>query len=174
MSEMDSRTGVLERRDGMDVLRFERRLAHPVERVWAALTDPDALRGWWGAADELELVEGGRFTLRWLNTDLDGNGAVMHATITALDPPWLLETSGDLHGVLRWELRPDGDGTLLIFTSTLHLPAEYRSKTMAGWHFHLDALADALGGRPFDWATWATDGMARWDAIHRTYLAPVS
>src|SRR5436853_345373 len=83
-----------------------RHLAHPIERVWAALTEPDQLLAWWGDAD-VDLVEGGRFTMRWLNADDQGNSPVMHATITRLDPPRLLETSGDIHGVLRWELRPD-------------------------------------------------------------------
>lgn len=63
----DSRTavadGVLETRDdGKHVVRFERHLAHPIERVWAALTEPDELVGWWGEA-EVELVEGGQFTI---------------------------------------------------------------------------------------------------------------
>src|SRR5436190_1999209 len=107
--------------DGRQEIRFERRLAHPVERVWAAITDPCELRAWWGDAD-VDLAEGGEFVMRWLNVDEDGNGAVMHATITRFEPPRLLETSGDMHGVLRWELKPDGDGTRLTFTSTLELP----------------------------------------------------
>jgi hypothetical protein len=37
--------GVLEKRDGKDVLRFERHLAHPIERVWAALSEPGELVG---------------------------------------------------------------------------------------------------------------------------------
>ena len=74
----------------------------------------------------------------------------MEATITELDPPRLLELSGDIHGVLRFELRPDGDETVLTFTSTLDLPDEYRTKVLAGWHFHLDALAAALEGRATD------------------------
>jgi len=88
----------------------------------AALTDPAELTGWWGQAD-VDLVEGGKFVLRWLKTDDCGNRAEMHATITRLEPPRLLESTGDLHGVLRWELRPDGDGTLLAFSSTLELPS---------------------------------------------------
>ena len=121
--------GVLETADGEHaVLRFRRTIAHPVERVWAALTDPAELAWWWGQA-EVNLVEGGKFVLRWLNADDCGNRAEMHATITRLDPPRLLETTGDLHGVLRWELRPaeGGSATLLSFSSTLELPAEYRS-----------------------------------------------
>ena len=53
--------GVLEAADGEHaVLRFRRRIAYPVERVWKALTDPAELIGWWGQA-EVDLVEGGKF-----------------------------------------------------------------------------------------------------------------
>ena len=46
--------------DGSTTIRFDRRLRHPIERVWQALTDPDELRSWWGDT-KLELVEGGLF-----------------------------------------------------------------------------------------------------------------
>jgi uncharacterized protein YndB with AHSA1/START domain len=105
--------------------------------------------------------------MRWLNADEQGNRAEMHATITRIEPPRLLETEGDMHGVLRWELRPEGDGTVLTFTSTLELPDEYRTKTLAGWHFHLDALADALEGRSVD----LVDPEPRWEPVHERYLA---
>lgn len=157
--------GTPDHHDGKDVLRFERRLGHPVERVWSALTDPGQLSAWWGDAD-LELVEGGRFVVRWRNTDDEGNRAVMTATITRLEPPTLLETSGDLHGVLRWELRPDGEGTLLTFTSMLELPAEFRTRVLAGWHWHLDALARALEGERADLET-----LPGWSEAHERYLA---
>jgi uncharacterized protein YndB with AHSA1/START domain len=159
--------GVLETRDGKQVVRFRRHLAHPIERVWAALTDPAELIGWLGDA-EVELVAGGRFVVRWLNTDERGNRAVYRGSITRLDPPRRLEVSGDIHGVLRWELRPDAGGTLLTFSSTLALPEEYRTKVLAGWHYHLDSLADALAGQPADLAN-LSDG--RWARIHEGYLA---
>lgn len=158
--------GTAQRRDGKDVVRFERRISHPIDRVWAAITSPAELGGWLGDA-EVDLREGGRFRLRWLNTDEDGDSAEMHATITVLDPPRVLETEGDIHGVLRWELEADGDATILTFTSTLDLPDEYRFRVLAGWHFHLNALADALAGRPFDWSHWNT---ADWEKILRRYL----
>ena len=147
---MTTADGGLEvRADGKSVLRFERRLAHPIERVWAAVTDPDELIAWWGRA-QVELEPGGRFSMAWLNVDDEGNRAEMEATITELDPPRLLELSGDIHGVLRFELAAEGDETVLTFTSILDLPGEYRTKVLAGWHFHLDALADALDGRATD------------------------
>jgi uncharacterized protein YndB with AHSA1/START domain len=132
----------------------------------AALTEPAELIGWWGRA-EVDLVEGGRFVVSWLNTDDGGNRAEMHATITRLDPPVLLETAGDLHGVLRWELRPEGRGTLLTFYSTVALPAEFRSMVLAGWHWHLDALAGFLGGTPADLVH-----VHGWDLIHQRYAGP--
>src|SRR5215210_3082354 len=146
--------GTLERRDGHQVIRFERRLAHPVERVWRAITEPDEIAAWLALAD-IELEEGGRVVLTWQNTDEEGNTAIARGTVSALDPPRLLELDSDIHGVMRWELRPDGDATALTFTSTLALPDEYRSKVLAGWHSHLDFLEDALDGRPIeDWDNW--------------------
>jgi uncharacterized protein YndB with AHSA1/START domain len=110
--------------DGSTQVRFVRRLPHPIDRVWAALTDPAELRGWWGDAD-LDLADGGRFALRWFNTDEDGNVATLDGAITKLDPPRLLEISAAWGSTgsndpgapttLTWELDRDGDQTLLRF-----------------------------------------------------------
>jgi uncharacterized protein YndB with AHSA1/START domain len=148
------------------VIRFERRFHHPVERVWAAITEPAEAIRWWGRLD-IEPVVGGRFIVAWQNTDEEGNGAVMHGVITAFDPPHVLELEGDIHGTLRFELRPDGNGCGLTFTSTLQLPDEFRTKTLAGWHWHLDALTDALDGASVDWPHWPRD---EWEKIHEQYV----
>jgi hypothetical protein len=111
--------------DGSTTIRFDRRLRHPIERVWQALTDPDELRRWWGDT-RLEPVEGGPFQLRWRNTD--ENGDVAHP-------------GGDHHRHrpaaaprdLRQVKAPDQD-----------VP------TAAGWHLHLDALATILAGGDVD------------------------
>lgn len=150
--------------DGRCVVSFERHLAHPVERVWDALTRPDELIAWWGDAD-VELQEGGRFNLRWLNVDDSGRGAVMHATIAKLVPGRLLVLDGDMHGRLRWELTPDGAGTLLSFRSTVELAPEYVTKVPAGWHFHLDALQRHLEGGSTDLVE-----MPDWEPIHSLYV----
>jgi uncharacterized protein YndB with AHSA1/START domain len=147
------------------VVRFERALAHPIEVVWGAITEPDHLRAWWGDA-EIDPALGGRFVLAWRNTDAEGHRAVLHATITALEPPRLLELAGDLHGTLRFELAPAGAGTRLTFTSTVALPDDVRAKVLAGWHFHLDALARALDGGTTD-----LEHVEGWDALHDRYRA---
>ena len=158
--------GTVEHRGSKSVIRFERRLSHSVERVWRAITEPEEAIKWWGKLD-IDPTPGGKAVVEWQNTDDQGNRAVMHGVITALDPPRLLEVEGDIHGTLRFELTPDGDGTRLVFTSTLELPEEFRTKVLAGWHFHLDALAEALDGKAVDWPNWPYD---RWERTHQQYV----
>jgi uncharacterized protein YndB with AHSA1/START domain len=179
-TETTTADGVVTKDDsGRDVIRFERRLAHPIEKVWAALTERGELIKWWGDAT-LDLVEGGDFTLRWLNTDDQGNAVAMNATISSLDPPRLLETTGlwvattqggepadETHAVLRWELEADGQETVLRFTNTLELADKERTMVPAGWHYHLDALATVLEGGTVDIA----DPWDAWEPIHEAYLA---
>jgi uncharacterized protein YndB with AHSA1/START domain len=144
--------------DGSTTIRFDRRLRHPIERVWQALTDPGELRRWWGDT-KLELVEGGPFQLRWRNTDEHGDVATLDGTITGIDPPRLLEISADWGSTapgqpgtrthLTWRLEPDGDHTLLHFTNRVEAP-DRDVPTAAGWHLHLDALATILAGDAVD------------------------
>jgi uncharacterized protein YndB with AHSA1/START domain len=176
---MTTADGVLETRpDGTSVIRFERRLSHPVDRVWEALTDRDQVIRWWGELDA-DLTPGGRFVLRWLNTDDEGEGSAWNGTVTEIDPPRLLETRGvwaarepweGPAGTLRWELTPDGDATVLRFVNTVELPDDFKTKTLAGWHWHLDALADLLDGRP---ARNLVE-IEGWESIHELYVAQLA
>ncbi len=157
-----SADGVVETHDGAHLLHFERSLPHSIERVWAAITTPEQLVAWLAEA-EIDLRLGGRLRLRWLNTDEHGNDAdtVMNATITQLVPPYLLEYAGDIHGVLRFELREAASGCILTFSSTLPAPNSRLAETLAGWHVHLDFLAEALDGQAVDWPHWPLDRWAR-------------
>jgi uncharacterized protein YndB with AHSA1/START domain len=159
-----SREGTAEFHADNAIVAFERRLDHPVERVWAAITEPDEIEAWWGRAS-VDLRAGGTMRIEWLNAD----DIVMPATITQLDPPNLLEIEGEPHGTLRFELAPDGDGTLLTFVARSQIPTEFRSKVLAGWHYHLDELERFLAdGTRVDWPNWPQD---RWQAIHDEYYS---
>jgi uncharacterized protein YndB with AHSA1/START domain len=147
------------------VIRFERHLPHPVHEVWSALTEPARVVHWWGDV-AIDPRPGGRFDLTWLNPTPDGGRFTMHAIITAFEPPKLLETTGDAHGVLRWELTPEEGGTMLVFTSTLELSDEFRTRILAGWHFHLLALGHTLEGGTVDLIE-----LPEWHAIHERYVA---
>lgn len=162
--------GTLERRGERQLIRFERQLRHPVERVWRALTEPGEIAAWLALA-ELELTEGGSVVLTWQNTDSEGNTAVARGTVSALDPPRLLELDTDIHGRLRWELEPAGDGTRLTFTADVQLPDDYELEVLAGWHIHLDHLEHVLDGGTIDWPTWSRDHMPEWERIRAGYEA---
>jgi uncharacterized protein YndB with AHSA1/START domain len=163
--------------DGRHQVRFERRLHHPIDRVWAALTDPDQIEAWLARA-EVDLREGGRVHLQWLNTDEEGKryeGADATGVVSRLDPPHLVEYDTDQHGTLTWELRADGDATQLTLTATLHMPDEHVLENMSGWHVHLDFLAEWLGdGSRVDWPNWPRE---RWVALREGYelsMRPIS
>lgn len=157
--------GTVETRDGAHMLRFVRHFHHSIEQVWAALTEPEQLVAWL-AETQIEPRQGGHVRLRWLNTDERGNGAVMNATITQFEPPRLLEYSGDIHGVLRWELQEVENGCILTFSNTLSISDEQMRKNLAGWHVHLDFLAEALHGQVVDWPNWPLD---RWSKLYEHY-----
>ena len=152
--------------DGRHQVRFERTLAHPVDRVWAAITEPDEIEAWLARA-AIDPQPGGRVELEWLNTG--DEEVIARGTVTAIEPPRLLELDTDAHGTLRWELEPAGDATRLTFVATLAMPAEHVSLNLAGWHVHLAFLADWLDdGTRVDWPQWPRE---RWDAIHEGYAA---
>jgi uncharacterized protein YndB with AHSA1/START domain len=160
--------GTLERVGGRDLIRFERRLSHPVERVWRAITEPEEIVQWLGEA-KLEPVEGGTVFLRWLNTP---KRSETRGTVTVFDPPRALELDTDTHGILHWELKADGEACTLIFTASYpEKDLETRLSLLSGWHIHLDHLADALEGRPQDWPRWMDEQRPRWQEHHDHYAA---
>ncbi len=161
--------GTLETRGDRSLLRYERHLKHPIDRVWRAITDPDEIVRWLAAA-EIDLERAGRVRLEWLNTDEHGERsehAVAEGRITELDPPRLVVYDTDVHGVLRWELHEEGTGTRLDLTVDIALPEDNVTENRSGWHVHLDFLEDALEGGAVDWPNWPRD---RWAAIHERYI----
>jgi uncharacterized protein YndB with AHSA1/START domain len=125
--------------DGRSQLYMERHLAHPVETVWSAITEPARLAAWFPYAVEWELRVGApiRFTMGEDETT---------GTITVLEPPHLIAYLWD-DSVLRWELRPDGDGTLLVFTQAF-ADRPSAASYATGWVTCLDFLAASLDGAP--------------------------
>jgi uncharacterized protein YndB with AHSA1/START domain len=158
-----------QREDGTHVLRYERRLAHPVDRVWRAVTEPSEVEGWWAEAD-IDLRVGGRVQFRWLNTDRKDDVKAT-GTVARLDAPWLVEYDTDHHGLLRFELSPDGDAATVLRFTVEREGDEKLDMVLPGWHVHLEHLDAALDGDPIAWATWEADHRPRWDELHAAYAA---
>jgi hypothetical protein len=132
-------TGTLESADNGYRLRFERHYDHRAERVWRALTDPDELAHWFPPGEQLE--------------------------VTQSEPPRLL--AGTWYGdELRFELRPEGDSCLLVFTHSF-AARERAARDAAGWDrvfVRFDAL---LRGEPMS----EKESLEGWAEVHERYAA---
>ena len=126
-------------------VRFERRYDVSVDELWNALVDPDQLRGWL-AETVLEPRVGGRFEIRFG----DAPGERAWGVVRELEPQRVLELDWEYEGeppsVVRFELRPEEEGTTLVLDHRLLADAAAAGYA-AGWHAHLDALADRLERR---------------------------
>jgi uncharacterized protein YndB with AHSA1/START domain len=117
-------------------LRMRRELAHPPEKVWAALVEPDRLAAWFPTSARPELRVGGT-----VDFGPDGTGE-----ITELEPPRVIAyTWATDH--LRWEVVPDGAGSVLLLEHSFDDRAGAASFA-SGWHICIAAMDLALDGRP--------------------------
>lgn len=159
--------------DGGWELRFERRLRHAPERVWAALTTPDGLKCWLAEA-EIEPHPGGRMDLNFIQPETPDfpcredvrrqfNEVLVWRPFTRFD-----HTFGHADSVVSWRLEPDGGGTHL--TLIHRVPQSWESdlsRTLSGWHHHMEGLEDAVRGMAHPWS-WP-----RWTALRDAYAAAV-
>jgi uncharacterized protein YndB with AHSA1/START domain len=144
--------GVLE---APDTLRMERLLPGPIERVWAYLVESD-LRRTWFAAGEIELRPGAPFELVWRNNELtDPPGQRppgfsgqhrMDCRVLTVDPPRRLAIQFGPHGEVSFTLAPHGQDVMLTLVHSGIPNRDTLLKVSAGWHAHLDLLADRAGG----------------------------
>jgi uncharacterized protein YndB with AHSA1/START domain len=130
--------------DNRAMLRFERRLAAPVARVWRAVTDPAELAHWFPTQVEGEIEAGGALRFHFENMPLDAPDS-MEGRVTDFEPPRVFAFYwGEDH--LRFELAPEGDAACrLRFTVALDA-REKAARDAAGWHQCLDGLERRLGG----------------------------
>src|SRR5947208_13991658 len=89
----------------------------PVDVVWAVVTEPEHISGWFSDSVELDLRPGGRALVRW-----DGSRTV-EGRVERVEPPhffsfrWVVHPDADLaddHATLvEFSLRAEGDATRL-------------------------------------------------------------
>jgi uncharacterized protein YndB with AHSA1/START domain len=142
---------------GQRTLRFERELAHSLERVWAAITETAQLSQWMEAEAVFEPRVGGRFELRW------PDGGHAHGEVRELVPLERLVVTWneviDGKSLLTIVLESSGAGTRLVL---VHEGIGNLPGFGAGWHAHLDVLDGMLDGVTVDLAE-------RFDALQGEY-----
>jgi uncharacterized protein YndB with AHSA1/START domain len=150
--------------DGQPALRFERRLKKPAPAVWSALVEPGGLKRWLQAEATIDPGPGGRFHLI-----LGGGASHMQGRILRWEPPRVLEyswpeTTAGADSVVRFEVFDDPPGSRLVLTHILPRGEEL-ADFASGWHWHLDALEEALEGETVEF------DRPRWAALKRAYAA---
>ena len=125
--------GSLETIDGRPALRFERRLAFPVERVWRAVSVPAELERWFPVAADWtpapgEVIEVG-----------GGTGEVLE-----VEPPHRLAWTfaGQFYS---FDLVADGDGCRLTFIHVMD-DRGLTAQTATGWETYFSRLEPHLAG----------------------------
>jgi uncharacterized protein YndB with AHSA1/START domain len=155
--------GTLERAGDVSILRYERRLAHPQQTVWRALTEEAELAAWFPTT-----IEGARgrgaplhFAFR------QGEGESFDGEMLAFVPPSLMQLRW-ADDVLRFELEPLPDtassGCILRLTVTF---PEYgkAARDAAGWHVCLEQLVALCDGTDLPW-----EPPDRGSVVHRGYV----
>jgi uncharacterized protein YndB with AHSA1/START domain len=171
--------GTIEQHNGRVTFRYERRIHHPVDVVWKAITDPSEIARWSGSRPEIDLQLGGHYI------SYHGNGERVVDRILRLDPPRLFEHTYWVHvnptAVVSWELSPIEEGCLLVLTHSLGMDdiraaaatvargndfTVIVSRNGAGWHRLLDKLEATLDGHSTDWSEEAQRALqARYAAM---------
>ena len=147
------------------MLRMQRRLPGPIERVWSYLADGD-LRRQWLASGTMDLQPGASFELVWRNDDLsdssderpEGFSAESRATCRFIEvvPPHRMRYLWPGVGEVSFELETEGREVLLTLTHRQLSGERLILNVCAGWHAHLAVLVARMEGTPPPslWRTW--------------------
>jgi uncharacterized protein YndB with AHSA1/START domain len=147
------------------VLRMERILPAPIERVWSYFVEPEK-RAAWLAGGTMAHEPGGRIELQFDHIRLSGERAperfgacndrilaVSH--VVRIEPPRLLVMSWDDGGPaeseVSFELTPENAHATRLVLTHRRLPNRKQLVShSAGWHAHLDTLDTVLQGRKME------------------------
>jgi uncharacterized protein YndB with AHSA1/START domain len=139
--------GTLRQEGERYTVRLERSYQATPEEVWAVLVEPRHVRNWL-ATMEIDARVGGRVAFDWGSDQDEG-------IVRAFEPPRLFEYTWTRRGetVVRFELTPEGDGTLLVLEHSRG-PLDFTVEVGAGWQSHLEAIASLLAGSPTTPEAW--------------------
>jgi uncharacterized protein YndB with AHSA1/START domain len=146
---MTSATGTVTIDGDWATITFVRRLPYSVETVWAAITDPTQRAAWFGETF-IEGWAGGSIEMMPAEPPAAPEAKRMTGRILVWDPPHVFEHEWHQRivedSVVRYELVPDGEGTVLTFTHR-GLSVQNAHGFIPGTHAFLDRLAAHLAGQ---------------------------
>jgi uncharacterized protein YndB with AHSA1/START domain len=138
-------------------LTLTRRFAARPEKVWAAWTDPEKLIGWFCTAKakpgsmraELDIRVGGRYRISF---DMEsGEYSEVGGTYREVVPSeklvfsWAWHSTPERESLVTVSIRPDGAGTLMVFTHEQFFDQAARDNHEKGWSELFMQLESVLG-----------------------------
>ena len=148
--------------DGRPAVRFERTYPHPIERLWAAITEPVDLAAWFPSTVRMDPREGG--TISFAD---DPHLESTTGRILAYDPPRRLAYTWGSDELHFWLSSVD-DGCTLIMINVLEAD-DAAARNAAGWTLCLGALDARLAGREHDEPHVGVD--APWRPVYEQHIA---
>jgi len=149
-------------------LTFKRRLKHPIEAVWSAITDPEQRADWFGTT-VIDGRTGGTVEMVAEGPPASREQRTIKGRISVWDPPSVFEHEWNQplveKSIVRYELAAEGDETILTFTHRgLSLPNA--QGYISGTHAFLDRLTAHLD------RTELPDWRQRYAEVQQAYDAP--
>jgi uncharacterized protein YndB with AHSA1/START domain len=136
----DAELGTLTQHGDTWQLVFTRRLSHPREKVWRAVTEPEHLAAWFPDQIVGPMQAGAQLRFVMPHDPDDGFDGEM----LTFDPPSVMELRWGTD-YLRIELQADDGATVLTLTDTIGELGK-AARDAAGWHECLDRLVAHLDG----------------------------
>jgi uncharacterized protein YndB with AHSA1/START domain len=119
----------------------------PAEKVWAAITDPEQRRSWFGGSYDIDPVEGGTVRI-----DLPDDGVHASGTLRVYGAPHVLEHTfiedgaPDIESLCRWGVTRTSEGSLITFEQAGVSPAQH-DHLAPTWSRLLGAPSASVSGR---------------------------
>lgn len=157
--------GTLIDHDGRPAVRFRREFAQPVERLWAAITNPDHLAHWFPSKVRMEPREGG--TIEFFG-DPNMPEARSSGTILIFRPPTRLAFSWHA-SELHFTIEAAGDGGCVLTLTDVLETRDAAARNAAGWTLCLAELSKHVAGQQADGPHGDTAGS--WQRHYDEYVA---
>ena len=154
--------GTFVEHDGRPAVRFERTYRQSVERLWAAITEPDDLSHWFPSTMVLEPRVGGKVEFSG-----DPNVGPMTGEVLEYDPPRRLAFTWG-NDELHFALAQAGDGCVLTLINVLEA-RDTAARNAAGWHVCLAELTKRVDGGVADGPHSET--ASPWQPLYEGYVA---
>jgi uncharacterized protein YndB with AHSA1/START domain len=118
----------------------------PLDVVWAVVTQPEHISGWFSESVEIDLTPGGKLTLHW-----EGHGT-RRGHVERVEPPhffsfrWVVRPDEDVtednSTLVEFTLKAEGKSTRLKVVETGFPNREYFEEHSRGWDRELAELEE--------------------------------